>query len=48
METRVIHVKHAPNGWKSNPLYVYIGRQGMNGDGYFGNPFPLSDNGGEA
>lgn len=41
--TQVINIRYAPNGWQSNPDYVYIGRAGKGQDGYFGNPFRLED-----
>lgn len=41
MTTRVINIRNAPKGWKSNPHFVYIGRAGIGTDGYFGNPFRL-------
>lgn len=41
MSTQVINIRHAPDGWKSNPEYVYIGRAGKGELGYYGNPFKL-------
>lgn len=35
--TKVIHIKDAPEGWKRNPDYVYIGRPSM-----WGNPYALN------
>lgn len=32
--TRVIHIKDAPPGWRSNPDYVYIGRGSKWGNEY--------------
>ncbi len=52
MKTTVISIKKAPRGWRTNPQYVYIGRQGgeknnpekcsAGDDGYFGNPYKLA------
>jgi hypothetical protein len=41
--TTVINIKDAPEGWKNNQEYVYIGMEGRGFDGYFGNPFLLYD-----
>lgn len=41
--TKVIHIKDAPKDWKDNPDYQYIGRAGKEMDGYFGNPFRMSE-----
>jgi hypothetical protein len=38
--TKVINIKDAPNDWKDNPAYVYIGRAGKGLSGYLGNPHP--------
>lgn len=43
MTTSVINIKDAPDGWASNPDYVYIGRSGMQMSGIWGNPFILYD-----
>ena len=40
--TKVIHIRNAPEGWETDPQYVYIGRPGRGQTGYFGNPFPLN------
>jgi hypothetical protein len=42
MTTTVINIKDAPEGWKRNPNYVYIGRPGKGFSGNWGNPFPIS------
>jgi hypothetical protein len=34
--TKVIHIRHAPKDWRSNPDYVYIGRPGK-----WGNPYQM-------
>ena len=34
--TKVIHIKKAPAGWKTNPNYVYIGRPSK-----WGNPYAV-------
>lgn len=34
--TRVIHIKDAPPGWKSNPDFEYCGRGSK-----WGNPYPI-------
>lgn len=36
MATKVIHIKYAPEGWRENPDYVYIGRPSK-----WGNPFEV-------
>lgn len=36
--TQVINVRKAPEGWRHDPRYQYIGRCGHGFDGYFGNP----------
>src|SRR3990167_5778397 len=41
--TKVIHIKNTPKDWKNNSDFVYIGRTGKGCDGYFGNPFRLSE-----
>lgn len=41
--TKVINIKDAPAGWKTNPDYVYIGRPGKGMKGKWGNPFVLSN-----
>ena len=38
MQTKVIHIKDTPKGYKTNPDYVYIGRPSI-----FGNPYPLTE-----
>ncbi len=38
MKTKVIHIRDAPQGWKNNPEYVYIGRGSP-----WGNPFRIGD-----
>lgn len=32
--TTVIHIKHAPPGWRTNPQYVFIGRGSKWGNEY--------------
>lgn len=39
--TKVINIKNAPQNWKDNLNYQYIGREGFGLDGYFGNPYIL-------
>jgi hypothetical protein len=41
--TKVIHIKDAPKGWKTNPDYVYIGRPSK-----WGNPFVIGKDGDRA
>lgn len=43
MNTKVIHIKDAPSGWKEDPQYVYIGRPNKYITGPFGNPFPSGE-----
>jgi hypothetical protein len=40
MATTVINIRAAPPGWRSNPLYVYIGRPSK-----WGNPFVIGKDG---
>ena len=37
----VINIRHAPADWRTNPLYLFIGRPS-----YLGNPFVLGRHGG--
>jgi hypothetical protein len=43
--TKVIHIKDAPTGWKTNPEYVYIGRWNVKLElpaSIFHNPFYMT------
>jgi hypothetical protein len=40
--TNVIHIKDAPDGWKTDDQFVYIGRPGP-----WGNPFTVQEYGRE-
>lgn len=42
--TKVINIKEVPSNWEMDYRYQYIGRKGKGQDGYWGNPFKLSDN----
>lgn len=44
MTTTVINIKDAPDGWRTNPNYVYIGRPGRGMSGNWGNPYPMNRN----
>lgn len=53
MTTTVINIKHAPEGWESNPNFVYIGRPMSPGNyelagSIFANPFTLNKDGTKA
>ena len=37
MKTTVIHIRNAPRGWQTDPLFVYIGRPSA-----WGNPYHIS------
>lgn len=41
--TVVINIKDAPEGWQTNPEYVYIGRTGKGLESIWGNPFIVKD-----
>lgn len=43
MTTRVISMHQAPHQWELDPRFTYIGRAGHGQDGYFGNPFYLTN-----
>ena len=40
MSISVINIKDAPDGWRDDPDYVYIGRPGK-----WGNPFTVAEHG---
>lgn len=41
MKTTRVPYGKAPAGWPNNPEYVYIGRNGKQDAGRFGNPHPI-------